>query len=321
MPRALTAVLCLLQLVGRLPGGAQRPARTILVPISKHFVKHIAAVPDAGTVSRPARVLLPASFGLHRPCPCGAGRLGCAGGASACPKIHSGRETLKLQHPVSDDTTAARLLTAVTAAERRLVEVFALQLRILTRPSCHVGVSGAHCSKQALGATVDGRRYPSSPGGLCVSTGPQAGPTFEDRATHPQRTIFYARERHTAPEQVRPHPYEGWEAGRNPTLRAKAGWEAGCFSGHPPSQAAVVCSVGGLRTGGARARAIDVVDMDLVAARSSRNGRPDAGCRLHVLKQEQRARGPASRSVSLLHVGSSVNLSPSFCRVVSPFPP
>ena len=27
------------------------PARTILVPISKHFVKHIAAVPDAGTVS------------------------------------------------------------------------------------------------------------------------------------------------------------------------------------------------------------------------------------------------------------------------------
>jgi hypothetical protein len=76
MPRALTAVLCLLQLVGRLPGGTQHPARTILVPISKHFVKHIAAVPDAGTVSRPVRVLLPASFGLHRPRPCGAGRLG-----------------------------------------------------------------------------------------------------------------------------------------------------------------------------------------------------------------------------------------------------
>jgi hypothetical protein len=33
-----------------------RPGRkTILVPISKHLVKHIAAVLDAGTVSRPAR--------------------------------------------------------------------------------------------------------------------------------------------------------------------------------------------------------------------------------------------------------------------------
>jgi hypothetical protein len=47
-------------------------------------------------------------------------------------------------------------------------------------------------------------------------------------------------------------------------------------------------------------------------------GRRRAGCWLHVLKQEQK---PASRSGSLLHVGSSVNLSPSFCRVVSPFPP
>jgi hypothetical protein len=50
------------------------------------------------------------------------------------------------------------------------------------------------------------------------------------------------------------------EAGCDPTLRERRGWQV--------SAAILHRGVGGLRPGGARARAIDVVDMDLLATRT-----------------------------------------------------
>jgi hypothetical protein len=179
-------------------------------------------------------------------------------------------------------------VTAVTAAERRLARgpsaPPALPCARFRRPCC----------KQALARTSDGRRYPSSRGCACL-----ARRIAEGR--------FPAREWHTAPDLVRPGPDDG-SGGRLRSNVARAKRMAG-FSGHPPPWCGWAAAGRGACPRYRRRRHGLVGDED---------GGPDAGCRLHVLKQEQL---PASRSGSLLHVGSSDNLSPSFCSVVSPFPP
>jgi hypothetical protein len=120
------------------------------------------------------------------------------------------------------------------------------------------------------------------------------------------------------------------ETGSNPTWRERrAGWESWWVPlvsrGHPPFRPAglcwwwVVCRCGWADGPRGCVLTLSTSTTWTLAARAAEEGRRDAGCRLQVLKQEQSAKWPASRSGSLLHVGLSVNLLPSFCRVVVAF--
>jgi hypothetical protein len=203
MPRALAAALCLLQLAGR-------PARTILVPISKQFVKHIA---------RCARCRYGFTTCPPPPCPCGAGgsvERRCAAG----PRTQPDGATATTQRPVSDDTTAARppfdsspAMWAFQAPMRRTSFWRVRRERRTQVPFLH------ERRGQAVPARTAHRRA-----------------SLWRIAAHPQ-SDFYACEWHTGRDGL-------WiEAGCTP--RERRGWKAG-FS-DPPGGAS---SVGGLPTGG-----------------------------------------------------------------------
>jgi hypothetical protein len=184
--------------------GRSAPAKAILVPISKHFVKHIDIVPAAGTVSRPAclqPLLAPSSLSVW-------GRR--AGGASPWPELQhraSEYDTLKMQRAVSDETTAARHLTAVTIAERAFDPL--LQPENPHSPAgCHVGVSAAMQIQTNLW-----RERQTAGAGTLPRRVDDAGLAREDRPKRrctARNAVFCACEWHTAPDLVRPDPAMDW---------------------------------------------------------------------------------------------------------------